>query len=73
MNPFVDAAFLSSLDESDWLTIVAVAAGEQYRNQLRVKRGKTGFFGAGIWHGRDPVYRFTDYGYHRIERECGWR
>ena len=41
---YVDAAFLSSLDESDWLTIAAVAAGEQYRNQLRVKRGKTGLF-----------------------------
>jgi hypothetical protein len=35
---------LDSLNESDLLTLSAVAAGEQYRQGLRVKRGKKGLF-----------------------------
>ena len=41
---YTDAVFLNSLNQNDWLTIAAVAAGEQYRQGLRVKRGKTGLF-----------------------------
>ena len=41
---YVDPSFLESLNESDLLTLSAVAAGEQYRQGLRVKRGKKGLF-----------------------------
>jgi len=41
---YVDPSFLDSLKESDLLTLSAVAAGEQYRQGLRVKRGKKGLF-----------------------------
>lgn len=41
---YVDPSFLDSLNEPDLLTLSAVAAGEQYRQGLRVKRGKTGLF-----------------------------
>lgn len=41
---YVDPSFLDSLNESDLLTLAAVASGEQYRQGLRVKRGKKGLF-----------------------------
>lgn len=41
---FVDIDFLNGLNDTDRLTLAAAAAGEQYRNRLRVKRGKTGLF-----------------------------
>ena len=39
---FVDAGFLTELSPVDRLTLAAVAAGEQYRHGLKIKRGKTG-------------------------------
>ena len=39
---FVDAGFLSKLSPEDRLTLAAVAAAEQYRHGLKVKRGKAG-------------------------------
>ncbi|AXF86505.1 hypothetical protein DTO96_102259 [Ephemeroptericola cinctiostellae] len=39
---FVDADFLTKLSPTDRLTLAAVAAGEQYRYGLKIKRGKTG-------------------------------
>lgn len=39
---FVDADFFNGLNEKDRLTLAAVAAGEQYRHALKVKRGRTG-------------------------------
>ena len=46
---FVNHDFFAQLTRNDQLTLAAVAAAEQYRNSLRVKRGKVGLFAGQVF------------------------